>query len=261
MIRLQIKIRNYKADGAALLVVLFIIMTITVLSLGFLSRSDVELACGENMALKCQMDYLSESALEHAKGLILNPQDLTIAFWTGQKGLQLNAGSSDFYNVNVARDDSVPTNKCNFIIDSNSYRLKDGQIIGRSAIKAQLRLDPCIAFWAGASTIISPQTTINGDVFCKGNLTNTGNIYGDVFATGSITGTNIQGRKNPSTAQPPVTWPNLKPTDFSSTYYIASTSYSVELIGSYVHPNGNFIPSSGNPAGIRYRNEIGRAHV
>ncbi|MBA7693960.1 hypothetical protein ES703_102560 [subsurface metagenome] len=62
--------------GAALLVVLFIVMAITILSLGFLSRSDVELACGGNMILRTQMDYLAESGLEHAKGLILNPQDV-----------------------------------------------------------------------------------------------------------------------------------------------------------------------------------------
>jgi type II secretory pathway component PulK len=69
--------------GAALLIVLIVIMAITVLSLGFLSRSDVELACGENMVLRTQMDYLAESSLEHAKGLILNPQDISSEYWTG----------------------------------------------------------------------------------------------------------------------------------------------------------------------------------
>ena len=63
----QLSIINQK--GTALLVVLFIVMAITILSLGFLSRSDVELACGENMILKTKMDYLAESGLEHAKDL------------------------------------------------------------------------------------------------------------------------------------------------------------------------------------------------
>jgi type II secretory pathway component PulK len=62
--------------GVALLVVLFIVMTITILSLGYLSRSDVELVCGRNMILRTQMDYLVESGLEHARGLILNPQNV-----------------------------------------------------------------------------------------------------------------------------------------------------------------------------------------
>ncbi len=71
-----VKIQNAGRPGVALLVVLFIVMVITVLSLGYLSRSDVELACGENMILRTQMDYLAESGLEHARGLILNPQDV-----------------------------------------------------------------------------------------------------------------------------------------------------------------------------------------
>ncbi|MHC4096666.1 MAG: hypothetical protein ACYSU3_11500 [Planctomycetota bacterium] len=40
------RIKRKKREGAALLIVLFVVMAITVLSLGFISRSDVELACG-----------------------------------------------------------------------------------------------------------------------------------------------------------------------------------------------------------------------
>ena len=69
MIKQRIKLHNARS-GAALLVVLLVVMVITILSLGFLSRSDVELACGQNMVLHTHMDYLAESGLEHAKGLI-----------------------------------------------------------------------------------------------------------------------------------------------------------------------------------------------
>ena len=70
--------KKYKTHrrGVALLVVLFVVMVITILSLGFLSRSDGELACGQNMVIRTQMDYLAESGLEHAKGLILRKQYL-----------------------------------------------------------------------------------------------------------------------------------------------------------------------------------------
>ena len=94
--------------------VLFIVMVITVLSLGFLSRSDVELACGRNMVLRTQMDYLAESGLEHARGLILNPQDVAAEYWTGAAGQQLVAGSDDYYDVEVIRDSN---DYCNYIID------------------------------------------------------------------------------------------------------------------------------------------------
>ena len=235
------------------MVVLFIVMVITVLSLGFLSRSDVELACGANMVLRTQMDYLAESGLEHARGLILNPHDVSSEYWTGGVGQQM-AGGNDYYDIQVVRDDSDPMDRCNYSIDCNSYRLRAGEKIGQSNISAQLRLDPCIACWSGTATTISQRVTINGDVYCAGNLYNSGNIGGDVFANGSVyvTGGTIEGQKNTSVAQPPVDWPAVQASDFSSTYYIGSSGYFPDIVGSYLHPSGSFVPSAGNRGGVRY---------
>ena len=239
--------------GAALLIVLLIIMTITVLSLGFLSRSDVELACGENMLLRTPMDYLAESGIEHAKGLILSPQDVTSEYWAGDVSQQIAIGD-DYYDIEVVRDDSDPINRCNYIIDCNAYRLRNGEKIGRSNLIAELRLDPCIAFWTGSDTTIWPRITVNADVYCAGNLANYGSVFGDVFAGGTITGGNIEGRKNELIAQAPLDWPGLETSNFSPIYYIGSTSYSPQTVGSSVHPSGSFNPSASNPAGVRYRN-------
>jgi hypothetical protein len=241
---------NKKArPGVALLVVLFIVMAITILSLGFVSRSDVELACGQNMLLRTQIDYLAESGLEHARGLILNPQDIVGSeYWQGDTGLQLVSGN-DFYDVKVERDIG---DLCNYIIDSNSYRLEGTEKVGLSCLEAVLRIDPCIAYWVGSSTTILPQVTINGDVYCTGDLANNGDINGDVFATGTISGTNIEGQRNIVT-DAPVAWPNLISTDFGPTYYIGSTSYSAEIVD-VNHPVGLFNPTGTNPAGIRYSN-------
>ncbi|MFB0554891.1 MAG: hypothetical protein ACETWQ_16420 [Phycisphaerae bacterium] len=246
--------KKYKKSrqGAALLVVLFIVMVITILSLGFLSRSDVELACGRNMVLRTQMDYLVESGLEHARGLILNPQDVVSEYFTGATGQQLVAGSDDYYDLEVVRDDSEPTNRCNYIIDCNSYRLRNGEKIGRSSMRGELRLDPCIAYWVGSSTVISGQITINGDVYCNGNLTNNGSIAGDAFASGTIAGVNISGQRNESVIQAPVDWPGLVSSNFGPTYYIGSANYQSEIIDVNVHPVDSFGPSVANPAGIRY---------
>ena len=189
--------------------VLFVIMAITILSLGFLSRSDVELACGQNMVLRTQMDYLAESGLQHAKGLILNPQDVEQEYWTGATGQQLEAGSYNYYDVVVVRDDSDPTNRCNYIIDCNSYRLKGGQEIGRSNLRAELRLDPCIALWIDASTTTTLWNGLKvyGDVYCKDGLVNQGVIDGDVFAS-SLTGNDSEGQKYKVTDLS-LTWPNV----------------------------------------------------
>jgi cytoskeletal protein CcmA (bactofilin family) len=248
MISMSAKKYKTSRQGAALLVVLFIVMVITIASLGFLSRSDVEFACGQNMVLRTQMDYLAESGLEHARGLILNPQDVVSEYWTGATGQQLIAGSDDYYDVNV-----VKLSECNYQITCDAYREKMGEKVGRSSLRAELRLNPCIAFWTCGDTIISSNTTINGDVYCNGSLTNNGIIDGDVFASGTVTGANIAGRKNELVSQAPVVWPDLVSSHFSPTYYIGSTSYSAEEIVDANHPMGSFIPSVGNLAGVRYR--------
>ena len=238
--------------GAALLVVLFIVMAITILSLGFLSRSDVELACGENMILRTQMDYLAESGLEHAKGLILSPQDIDTEYWTGAVGQQLIEDSDDYYDVTVSRDDP---NLCNYIITCDAYREKNGERIGRSSLEGELRLDPCIAYWVGVSTTVGPRITINGDVYCNGDLTNNGTIGGDAFANGNITNTgSVTGQMYPNNTKPiDVNWPNLSVIGFTSQYYIGSEQYSVGGIATEDLNDIAIGPDAGNPAGIYYR--------
>jgi cytoskeletal protein CcmA (bactofilin family) len=245
------KIVNRKSPrarpGVALLIVLFIVMAITILSLGFVTRSDVELACGQNMLLRTQMDYLAESGLEHARGLILNPQDVSTGYWDQPRVFQLVSGSKNYYEVEVRQD----ADYCNYIIDCNAYRLDGADRIGLSCLQAELRLDPCIAYWVGSDTTVQPLMTINGDVYCNGTLTNNGDINGDAFAAGTITGTeNIEGQTN-TFAQAPVAWPNLVAGDFASMYYIGSTAYSVEVIDTN-QPLGPFSPTGTNLAGICY---------
>jgi len=231
--------------------VLFIVMAITILSLGFVSRSDVELACGQNMLMKTQIDYLAESGLEHAKGLILNPQDVAgSGYWGGGTNLQLTSGN-DFYDVQIDRDSN---DLCNYIIDCDSFRLEGTEKIGLSRLHAVLRIDPCIAYWVGSDTTVLPGMTINGDVYCGVTLTNNGTIDGDAFATGAINGTNTPtGRKNDSiTTGYPVAWPNISSSDFSSTYYIGENNYSVDIPDDPDALVDSFPAFETNRAGILY---------
>jgi len=198
--------------GSALLVVLFVVMVVTVLSLGFLSQSDVELACGENMLLRVQMDYLAESGLEHAKGLILNPQDVDFEYWTGAECLQIITGSDDYYDVNV-----IKLGECNYQITSSAYRERSGEKVGLSTLKAELRLDPCVAFWVGGDAIISNSVTINGDVYCGGNLTNNGIINGDIFSVGLV-GSGGTGQEYDVSEAVGISSPGLNTDDFTASY-------------------------------------------
>ena len=258
MIEQRIQFETPHRKGVALLVVLLIVMVITILSLGFLSRSDVELACGQNMILKTQMDYTAESGLEQAKGLILNPQDIDTTCWDGGDSWtaadqQLAAGQ-DYYDVSVKRDDTVAGDYCNYIIDCNSYRLSGGEQTGRSSLSAQLRIDPAVCCWVGTGTTISERVTINGDVYCAGSLWNGGDINGDIYADGTISGTAALGGEYESVSEEPVTWPDVQVNDLSGTYYIGTAGYSVDYVSSLA---GSYVPSSGNPAGILYRSTLG----
>ncbi len=199
--------------GAALLIVLIIVMAITITALGFVSQSDVELACGQNMVLRRQMDYLAESGLEHARGLILNPQDASSEYWMGHTGLQLVSGN-DYYDVKVDRDTN---DRCNYFIDCNSYRLKGTERVGFSSLRAVLRIDPCIAYWVGSHTTVSSNMNIKGDVYCGGTLTNSGTINGDVFAT-HLSATNPPSGQWKAVSEAGVSWPNFSIVDFGSTY-------------------------------------------
>jgi len=237
--------------GVALLVVLFIVMVITVTSLGFLARSDADLACGQNMTLRAQMDYTAESGIELARGFILHPQELPGEYWTGGTAQQIETGD-DYFDVQVSRDDSDPTDRCNYTIECEAYRLKDGQKIGSSRLSAELRLDPCIALWTGAATVLSPRVTVNGDVYCGGDLSNSATINGDVFAGGFVSGGAIAGRTNQMVTQVPVSIPPVTADYFSTTYYTATGSGTSAQISQYTHPVGTFGPSASNPAGARF---------
>jgi type II secretory pathway component PulK len=96
--------RYNRGKGMALIIILVLITAIVVVGLGFIIRGDTELLCGQNMELKADMDYLAESGLEHARGLILNPQDIDISgdCWSAAEQ-QLSPDSNDYYNVSVAK--------------------------------------------------------------------------------------------------------------------------------------------------------------
>ncbi|MFC1738951.1 LamG-like jellyroll fold domain-containing protein [Planctomycetota bacterium] len=218
---------NRKA--AALLVVLFIVIAITIVSLGIVSRSDVELACGQNMLLRTRLDYLADSGLEHAKGLIMNPQDVDSEYWAGDQRQQLVEGSDDYYNIDVLKKAGE---ECNYLITCEAFREKGTEKVGRSSLLAELRLDPCIALWTGNNITVSSNVTIKGDVYCNGTLINMGVIDGDVF-TDSLDGS-INGRKK-SVVELPLVWPRVTVADFTSNYPVTTlaSSLSNESYGPY----------------------------
>ena len=240
--------------GSALLIVLFIVMAVTVLSLGFLARSSIQMAAGQNMAVRMQMDFLAQSALTHAKTLIMNPQDVTTGidgYWQGGSALQIAAGD-DYYDIAIARSEAGATNRCTYDIQCEGYRIPAGEKIAQSSLNAQLRLDPCIAYWSGGYMEIPANATINGDVYSGGSVTNNGTINGDVFTSGSLTGS--AAGQTYLLDQANVNWPAIDYAIFSPNYYIDTATYLPENLDDPNCANTSFVSTAGNPRGIVYRN-------
>ncbi len=217
----------HRRQGVALLMVLLIVMAITIISMGFVTRMDTELACGSNTLVRMQMDQLAESGLEHARGLLLHPQEVPpdqnglATYWKGEPDLQLIRGSHDYYDI-VSIKQPDPCDYCTYDITCDAYRRKDTEKTGESRLWAKLRLDPCIALWLGttASTTLWNGLTICGDVYSKDGLVNLGTIEGDVFAA-SLSGGKT-GQLNPQTIS--LAWPVLTAADFTSRYSCGSLS-------------------------------------
>ncbi|MEN6337932.1 MAG: LamG domain-containing protein [Phycisphaerales bacterium] len=196
--------------------VLIIVLAITIIATGFIARTDVELACGENMLMGVQMNHLAESALEHARVMLLEPQEATTSYWTGGSGIQLVWPSPDYYDVSVALDTSDATDYCRYNVACEAYRKRNGQKVGRYGLSAVVRLDPAIGLWTSVDTTLRPNWVLHGDMRTLGTIINqaaTASLDGDVFAT-TLTGTCVGQKRayaDVSLTWPPVTGTYVKP--------------------------------------------------
>lgn len=138
--------------GAALLVVLFIVMAVTIVSLSFLTRSDAELSGGQGMVSRSRMNYLAESGIEHARGLILNPSGIdtgSLGYWPGATRQQITSGN-DYYDVSVVLDTSYPSTGMKYDITCIAYREENGVKTLGNTLTASLKVDvtePGISVW------------------------------------------------------------------------------------------------------------------
>ena len=242
--------------GIALITVLFIVMTASIIALGIIVRSDMELACGKNTTTHTKMDYLTQSALTHAKTLLMYPQNVTTSpagYWLGDMALQIDDTGNDYYDIAVTQNTVGPARRLDYQIDASAYRLVDGSEIAKYGLTAKLHLDPCITYWQGAQMNLPAGVTIYGDIYCDDNITVLGYIDGDVYSKLAITdaGT-VTGNTYDSVATPPVPSPPLAPEDFNTDYYIGANNYLVDKMSPKLYSDFVWDPSPANPAGIRY---------
>lgn len=249
--------KNCKS-GAALLIVLFVIMVITIVGMSFIASTDSELACGNNMVLRTQMDNLAKSGLEHAKGLLVNPWDVSVSsgkYWLGQTGIQFDGGN-DYYSIAILKDSIGTTPRSQYNITSTGYRMKNGDIVGQSSLNAKLRFDPAVAIWCESMLSLTNGYRINGDAYSQMFFNNTGaTINGDVYTsdmamnTGTITGQTSEW------TPAPVAFSNINYNDLKTSYkYDDGSTYSSVVKAAGTYSGQTWGHSAFNPAGVFYCN-------
>ena len=132
----------------AMLIVLFIIMAIAVISSGFIARSDAQLQCGQNYRLRNEADYLAWAGLEHAKALIISPENTGVLdAWSGSE-FQIDAGSTGYYDLRIDSPvetvAAVPSDPSTYTysIQSEAYSKSASVIRACSVLDATLFYDP-----------------------------------------------------------------------------------------------------------------------
>ena len=133
----------------AMLIVLFIIMAIAVISSGFIARSDSELQAGQNYRLRNEADYLAWAGLEHAKALVISPENVEVVNtdWS-QAEFQLDGSGSQYYDLTIntpvetAAADPNDLSTYKYLIQSAAYDRSGGAVRARSVLDATLFYDP-----------------------------------------------------------------------------------------------------------------------
>jgi hypothetical protein len=131
----------------AMLVVLFIVMMISVISAGFIARSDAAMLSGHNYGLRCEADGLAWGGLEHARALVVSPENtVPLAQWSGT-AMQLDAGTLLFYDLSIdtlsagSADPNAPS-PYTYSVHCSAYKKKGGSVLNRSTLEATLLFDP-----------------------------------------------------------------------------------------------------------------------
>lgn len=134
--------------GMAMLMVLFIVMAIAVISSGFIARSDAELASGRNYCVRNEVDYLAWAGLEHARALVISPENTGVLGTWSQADMQIEGGSPRYYDltintpVEIAAADPNDPSTYTYSVQSGAYRKSGSDVKARSILTGTLFYDP-----------------------------------------------------------------------------------------------------------------------
>lgn len=231
------KPRRRSPAGSILLTVLIVIMAVSVITMGLLARSDMELECSRNLGVQLQQGFTEDSVLAYARAKVLSEY---APAWSGQVqlfdadpfSLRIIQQSRNLFTVNYCRP---------------------GGNFSNPDLTAVFQIPQTLVYWQKMPNDLPAEVTICGDVYCDDALTNRAAVKGNIYSRFSITNLGaIEGLQLPNHLSPPIAYPNLLYLSFENTYWIGTASYSPRSVlpGSYT----NLIcqPDPANPAGFFY---------
>jgi cytoskeletal protein CcmA (bactofilin family) len=234
--------------GVALLLVLIILAVGSLVTVRFLQAASDRSVLTQTLVESKKAQYIAESGLSEACYWLRHPELTGGTAWTGVTG---RGTSQDFYNVTVAPKAGKPTW---YVATSQGHHVDGAGNDTVRTVSADFRM-----YYGFAEAVITPNdllvpagTRITGNVYAYNKLDNRGTIDGSVWVNNTYlnTGT-ITGMKNLYCA-----WRNIGsyPIDTIVFYWYKGNSCIVDTILTSSATDQTWKSSSGNPAGVWYRN-------
>ncbi len=139
--------KRKKNRGGVLVTVLFVIMAITVIALGLFARTDMHLACAKNFTTRVQIDALAYSGLEHARALIMDPNngmDFSVEWTSVPFQLDLDEDEQGlyedyYYELTVSQWASDPNT---YTVTSYAYKEVSSQPVAKTTLSGTVCRNP-----------------------------------------------------------------------------------------------------------------------
>jgi hypothetical protein len=132
-----------------------VVMMITVVSMGFIAKSDTEMLTGENMVRRVETDYAAQAGLAYARSYWLQFYDpfykdihLNSGFTTGPMGNIVKPGGNAQFEVTISdgdfsiSDSTSDPNSFTYKVRCEGYRFDDGVRSAQTILEAKLHFKP-----------------------------------------------------------------------------------------------------------------------
>ncbi len=140
LLRVHHRQSRHKCDGMAMLSVLFIVMAIVAISMGYLHRADMAAASGNNMAMRTEADYLAWAGLERARALVQTSEpNAPLGHWSAA-GQQLDNSSNLYYDLSIS-DPNTAAAIYVYSFSCEAYALNGSDKQARSVLSGRIYYD------------------------------------------------------------------------------------------------------------------------